>query len=197
MKKRRFILTAVLCSSIIGAAAMAQSSRSGEAISRQVVSIKNMLDSFANNIRPRLTAIETEVGNLIDRENERTGCFNVSGDSSVYWPTHPSAGSDGCVSHTELTETTTITGGCTNETLSWTVGGNTCSGSAPPTPGNVAYTFNYNTAATPSCTRRDTAGIRGQATFTCIDGAFVQDTDQTTICETVRRTHPDWGGQCR
>ncbi|MEC9292274.1 MAG: hypothetical protein VX730_07735 [Pseudomonadota bacterium] len=198
MKYKSLIITAVVCTSV-GFAAFAQTIR-GEGLSRQVISLKSMMESFANDIRPRINTLETDVSDLQDRENERTTCNNISGDSSIYWPNHPEAdATTGCVSHEDLGtgETVTTGAGCQNRTVSWTANGRTCSGNASSIPDGLTYVFNYNTAPSPTCQNRYTTGVRGQATFRCNNGTYEHVTSEPTVCEGVSRSHPDWGGSCR
>lgn len=167
MKYTKTILTATLCVSLVTGVAFSQS-RASEGLSRQVISLKKMMETFANDIRPRVSTLETDVSALQDRENDRTTCNNISGDSSIYWPNHPEAdATTGCVSHSELgSGDTNIAGGCTNRSVSWQTAHNTCSAMAPPTPQGVNVTV---TKTIPYCDQ----GRVGTAVFQCVDGNFI------------------------
>lgn len=149
MKFQKLLIVTVLSASL-GTAAFSQT-RAGEGISRQVVSLKNMMESFANDIRPRITTLETEmnaaeaqINALTAQENRRTAC-NDRTNTSIYWPDHPDANGNGCVSHNDLgtgQTTTTTNQGCGVQTITWTGNGATCMASTPPTPDSIEIIIN-------------------------------------------------------
>ena len=164
MKHKKLLITATLCLSLGATFAFTQPV-STEGISRQISAMRSMLKSLADDIQPRIATLETQVSELIDRENLRTICNNQEGDTSLYWPLHPEADSEGCVSHTDLT-TTISAGGCTNHTVSWATQHNTCAAMAPPTPDGVDVTVSKSI---PYCDQ----GYVGTATYRCEAGSFV------------------------
>lgn len=128
MKYKSLMITAIVCTSV-GFAALAQT-RSGEGLSRQVISLKNMMENSATILRNRLTTVENDlttvqgdlttvqgelattrnelaaarnqINTLTQKENQRRACNTRSGNTSIYWPEHADANGSGCVSHNDL-----------------------------------------------------------------------------------------------
>ncbi|MDE0723643.1 MAG: hypothetical protein OSB62_02965 [Alphaproteobacteria bacterium] len=84
-----------------------------EALSRQLTSIRNILNSFAGSMNLRVE----------DKENTRTVCINISGAPSIYWPAHPEADSRGCISHSDMIAST-VSDRCLSQPSS--MGGGKC-----------------------------------------------------------------------
>ncbi|MEC9291900.1 MAG: hypothetical protein VX730_05805 [Pseudomonadota bacterium] len=98
--RKVYIIAAVLCA--IATLSYAQSSRTGEGVSRQVTALKNMMESHADSVATQISGITTRLGSLEAVENARTACFNMTGESHIYWPNHSSADSNGCISESSL-----------------------------------------------------------------------------------------------
>ncbi len=168
-KKSCLIFTALLTTASLVVLTDSQAqSRTTEGISRQMTSLKNMIEAFANDIRPRLTSVENSITSLETRENLRTTCINTSGDPSIHWPTHPDADGRGCVSHDDMTGSSGTVSGCTSRPVQWTgaYGNPTCT--------STAWGANEGDTATVTHPRpRCGNHISGSATVTCRNGDFV------------------------
>ncbi|MEC9292355.1 MAG: Hint domain-containing protein [Pseudomonadota bacterium] len=96
-----------LCTIILAANVWAQTS-AGEALSRQVLSLKNMMESMSTGMSSRISTLETQlstaqtdISDLQTVINRQTFCHNRS-TTSLYWPNHPDADSNNCVTHTDI-----------------------------------------------------------------------------------------------
>lgn len=199
MKFQKLLIVSALSVSL-GTAAFSQT-RTGEGVNRQIVSLKNMMESFANDIRPRINTLETNVNNmesdiqdLQDRENVRTACFNVSGDASVHWPTHPEADGNGCVSHEDLGGTDTVSSGdgCGQVRITWTGRyGNrdiSCSATTSPTPHGVISST--SDAYGGECSHDTNYGT---AHVLCNNGTY--ELQSNSFCH--YNSNGEWRGDCR
>lgn len=96
-----------ICTIILAANVWAQTS-AGEGLSRQVVALKNMMENVSNGLTSRITTLETnlttartDIADLQTVINRQTLCHNQA-TTSLYWPNHPDADSNNCVSHTDI-----------------------------------------------------------------------------------------------
>ncbi len=96
-----------ICTIILAANVWAQTS-AGEGLSRQVVALKNMMENVSNGLTSRITTLETnlttartDISDLQTVINRQTLCHNKS-TTSLYWPNHPDADANNCVSHTDI-----------------------------------------------------------------------------------------------
>lgn len=157
---------------------------SSAALETKIVTIRNLLESFADSVRPIIEQNETDISDILNRLRTIDSALSSHGRR---------------ISKLEKAKPveTPVSGGCSNKKVSWTVSGRTCSYNVPPVPEGVAYTISYDTTPTPTCGSRYVHGEKGKATYVCKDGKLVRKTGAPTVCMGTYSSHPDWGGDCR
>lgn len=142
---------------------------SSEGVSRQIQALRSAMSSFKS-------VTDANVSALQERENKRTACFNVN---QIYWPTHPKASSDGCVSHEHVS--TSSGAYCPQSTINWAKTGNHlitvpgqagCSVTAHPTPEGAEITLKQ--FVDPSAKRHcaEIPYYDGEITVRCVNGEY-------------------------